>query len=78
MKRYGINEEQYETIKASQGGGCALCGEVDDKLVVDHCHERGQIRGLLCHGCNIGLGMFRDNPSTLRKAIGYLNNTRVG
>jgi hypothetical protein len=78
VRRYGINEQQFDSIKESQGGGCALCGNTDDQLVVDHCHEKGYIRGLLCHQCNIGLGMFRDNPSTLRRAIGYVNNARVG
>jgi hypothetical protein len=74
MKRYGITEEEYEAIKVSQAGVCAICSS-DEELVVDHCHENGHIRGLLCKQCNGALGMFKDNIQTMQRAIGYLNNT---
>lgn len=51
-------------------------GEVNDRqhpeLVVDHCHKSKQIRGLVCHRCNVGLGYFRDDPELLRAAAAYL------
>lgn len=67
-----------EQMRALQGGVCAVCGSErhDDgtDLHVDHCHETGVIRGLLCRGCNIGLGCFKDSIESLRAAIAYLEN----
>lgn len=62
-------------LHAMQDGRCRIC-ESEEKLVVDHDHETGNIRGLLCHRCNIGLGWFRDHPSLLNRAITYLGNAR--
>jgi len=59
-----------------QDGVCAICGEPPGgrwkKLHVDHDHETGRVRALLCVSCNRALGWFRDNPEILRKAIVYL------
>ena len=61
---------------AAQGGRCAICGT--DKpggkgsFHVDHCHVGGEIRGLLCHSCNIGLGQFKDDRERIQAAIAYL------
>ena len=81
-KKYGITLEQYEQMLADQGGVCAICGNPEpvwDKKVnrlralsVDHCHTTGKVRGLLCTGCNQGLGNFKENPDRLAKAISYL------
>lgn len=77
-ERWGITPEQYAEMVSSQGGGCAICGGknafVNSKrdLCVDHDHATGNIRGLLCHSCNIGLGQFREKPALLEKAIAYL------
>jgi hypothetical protein len=54
-----------------QDGRCAICKEKTD-LKLDHGHESRILRGLLCHGCNVGLGHFRDNPALLEAAIAYL------
>lgn len=73
--RYDLSMESYTALLASQGGGCGICGRVDVEFTrwhVDHCHFRGAIRGLLCSGCNVGLGMYQDNPELLRKAAEYL------
>ncbi len=57
----------------AQGGGCAICGKPpgDIALHVDHCHETGRVRGLLCFSCNAGLGQFRHDPDLLYQAMEY-------
>lgn len=80
-KSYGISVEQYDAMLAEQGGGCAICGvEFGDKggrrLAVDHCHDTGAVRGLLCSNCNQGLGKFGDDIARLERAIMYLRRSR--
>jgi hypothetical protein len=61
MSRYGITLEQYEMLLRSQGYACAVCRETPDggrPLVVDHCHESGRVRALLCGTCNTELGSY--------------------
>ncbi len=80
MKVYGITLEEYFEMVDSHAGLCAICGRVGFQmgknqkllLVIDHCHESGKVRGLLCHNCNRGLGLFKDNVESLTKAIEYL------
>lgn len=73
-KNFGIGVAEYEEMLAKQGGGCAICGQRDKwfRLAVDHCHGTKRIRGLLCAGCNRGIGIFKDSPDLLRKAVEYL------
>jgi hypothetical protein len=79
IHKYGISPMDYETILVSQGGKCAICGiqasECNRRLVVDHSRATGKIRGLLCNGCNIGLGAFLDSEISLLSAIEYLRST---
>lgn len=86
LKRfYKITPEKYDEMLVKQDNKCLLCGYLhrpdskkrEDKLQIDHCHTRGHVRGLLCAQCNKGLGCFKDDISTLLKAIQYLqdNNT---
>lgn len=73
--RYRIRVSEYDEMVELQGGLCAICGRLDDAreyLSVDHCHTTGEVRGLLCSHCNLGLGKFSDDPETLRRAIRYL------
>lgn len=75
-KRYGITLQEYDNMLAAQDGVCAICGKECRKnmfLSVDHDHETGAIRGLLCDDCNNGLGKFFDDVSLLQKAIDYLD-----
>lgn len=73
--RYGVSIEQYDEMLVRQSGVCAICEEACDtgrSLAVDHCHETGRVRGLLCNRCNRALGGFQDNPELLMAARQYL------
>lgn len=71
-RKYGMTLEEYDLRAQAQQGACLICGSQDSPLVVDHCHEREHVRGLLCSRCNVGLGMFLDNPASLTRAARYL------
>lgn len=74
LRTYGVTEAQYEQMRSDQSGACAICGCVPTgrRLYVDHCHDTGRVRGLLCPSCNRGLGAFRDDRAALLKAADYL------
>lgn len=59
-------------MEVTQSGKCLICNEIPKRLVVDHCHTSGKVRGLLCDHCNTGLGRFKDSPELLMAAIRYL------
>lgn len=67
--KYGITKEQYDNFSRV----CQICGETDN-LVIDHSHQSGRIRGILCKRCNSGLGFFKDNPLLLERASDYILN----
>lgn len=74
-KKYGLSPEQYMEILEAQQGKCAICREEPTTkrgLAVDHNHKTGQVRGLLCTGCNTALGSFKDSEEILTSAIEYL------
>jgi len=73
-KNYGLTQEEYDKKLVYQSYGCKICGKTSEikKLAVDHCHATGKIRDLLCGPCNIGLGLFQDNPELLIKAADYV------
>jgi hypothetical protein len=71
-KRYSLSISEYEKLLDDQGGLCAIC-QAHSKLVVDHCHETGIVRGLLCQQCNSGIGMLKDDPNLVRAALQYLS-----
>lgn len=77
-KNFNMTPEEYNSIYESQGGLCDICrGTQNAKytkfLNVDHDHTTGKVRGLLCHNCNLGLGVFKDNTEIIARAIEYLN-----
>lgn len=79
-RRYGITIDQRDQMIKSQNGACAICEKkLGGKIMphIDHCHETGVIRGVLCFTCNKSLGMFGDKVSGLQRAIDYLNNPRT-
>lgn len=69
---YGLTPEQVEAMTIVQAGACAICGRTDQKLHIDHCHDRGTVRGLLCVGCNHGIGHLGDDPDRMLAAAAYL------
>ena len=66
-----VNAQEYLDWSNSQEKICFICGK-DTNLHVDHCHLTGNLRGILCSGCNYGLGCFKDDPNLLQMAISYL------
>lgn len=76
LNMYGLTIEKYKTLLKLQGGVCAICkGKEKTKrgyLHVDHNHETGKVRGLLCQNCNKGIGLFKEKESNLFWAIFYL------
>jgi hypothetical protein len=79
---YGIEREDWNQMFAEQEGCCAICGkhqsEQKKRLEVDHCHETGHVRALLCTNCNTALGKFYDDPELLYRAADYLTITKRG
>lgn len=74
LRRYGLTVEEYETLLTEQDGVCAICKKAPKKkrLHVDHDHDTGNVRGLLCFNCNFGLSWFKEEPRLLGKAKKYL------
>ena len=81
---YGITLREYELLRQGQGGGCAVCHSVPvgegnrGSLHVDHDHETGKIRGLLCFNCNAALGQAKDSADRLRALAAYLDRNSNG
>jgi Recombination endonuclease VII len=70
--KYKISPADYERMAAEQAGRCAICRKVPERLFVDHDHQTGRVRGLLCRDCNFALGWLRDDADTAIAAAGYL------
>lgn len=83
---YGISLEIYDSILKKQDGVCSICkrperaifkGKVK-RLTVDHCHNSKKVRGLLCHSCNVSLGLLKENPETMRAMADYIESHQGG
>lgn len=82
--RYSISLDEYTVLLEQQGGLCAICHEPESRQIkgvtcslhVDHDHSTGKIRGLLCHGCNTGIGLLKEDITVLHKAIAYLSSNQ--
>lgn len=77
LKSYGLTQDEYDVMLAAQQGRCAICGTTDpgrssELFPIDHCHDTGRVRGLLCHNCNLSLAGFDDDPDRLLAAAMYL------
>ena len=79
--RYGITVDDYERMREEQGNVCGICGADEPggnntRWCVDHCHDGGFVRGLLCVHCNMAIGQMRHDPVTLRAAADYVEASR--
>lgn len=72
---YGVTPEQHQALRELQNDSCAICNKDLEHERIDHDHDSGDVRGLLCQGCNSGLGLLGDNVEGLKRAIAYLENT---
>ena len=79
FKKFGVTREQHAKMFEEQNGKCAICGvpqiEMKKQFAIDHCHNTGKVRGLLCECCNHLLGQSQDNINILQSAIKYLERT---
>ena len=80
INNYGITLNDYYEMEKHQDYKCAICGTTEKNkrtkyFDVDHCHETGKVRGLLCTNCNQGLGKFKDNIHLLKQVITYLEHS---
>ena len=64
--------ERYEQMRSDQDNKCLICSSTLTTPYIDHCHETGEVRGLLCLTCNSGIGLLRDDPDLLLRAYEYL------
>jgi len=86
IEKFGLTEEQYAELFASQNGLCAICNGKERAraakatyiraMAIDHCHETDRVRGLLCSSCNRAIGLFKDDPDLMRKAASYVERHR--
>ena len=78
LKQLGLTLEQFDEMLAAQDGRCATCGVSDPAgrgqgaWCTDHDHRTGKVRGILCHNCNVSLGLLEDSIPTLTAMIAYL------
>lgn len=72
LREYGLTPDDFHRMVEAQGHCCGICHEKPDQWNIDHDHETGGVRGLLCGFCNRGIGHFMDDPVRLRAAIDYL------
>lgn len=79
LKKFGITLDDYCKMLEDQNGQCAICGtnrQPKKALCVDHDHDTGEIRGLLCMKCNVALGLMDNNIESLQNAINYLRKLK--
>lgn len=83
LREYGITVEQYDAMLVEQAGRCAICltppsgsGRNTTRLHIDHDHETGKVRGLLCSRCNTALGQLADDPERMHRMINYITKAR--
>jgi hypothetical protein len=71
--KYGLTQGEFEAMLASQGGLCAICSLPMGTPKIDHNHDTGEVRGLLCSPCNTGIGHLKDSPEVLFAAYQYVS-----
>jgi len=76
LRKHRITYTHYRSMLTKQNNCCAICSQVLSRDHIDHCHVTGKVRGILCRACNLGLGMFKDDIETMKKAIDYLRRSQ--
>jgi hypothetical protein len=88
-RKYGITLDKYQELIVKQGGVCAICQQPGEPrsggnrakdctpLYIDHCHIEGSVRGLLCHRCNVAIGLLQDDPCRADRASEYIRGMPV-
>jgi hypothetical protein len=85
LREYGLTVEQYDALLLAQNYRCAICRtdtpgnartKSDHAFCVDHDHVTGHVRGLLCQGCNRGIGLLKDDPEVIESALKYVRRYR--
>lgn len=74
-RRYGLTPEMYDAINAAQNGLCRICSRSQKsgrRLDVDHSHQTGKFRGLLCSNCNTALGLLQEDPAIIQALLKYI------
>ncbi|MFP3990208.1 endonuclease VII domain-containing protein [Streptomyces sp. E11-3] len=71
QRKYGLSPAELDEMIAEQQGVCCICLAAP-AVHVDHCHETGRVRGVLCFSCNAALGHLRDRPDAIRRAAAYV------
>lgn len=71
---YNLKEKDLQKMINIADGKCMICNR-KTFLHIDHCHSTGKVRGLLCKNCNLGIGLFKDNPEILKSCIEYLTSS---
>ncbi len=70
---YGLTDSRLTEMEAMSAGTCAICHRRPERgLCIDHCHATGMVRGLICHSCNLALGLFQDDAMRMIRAVAYL------
>lgn len=76
QRAYDISYQEYLVMLEAQNGCCAICGTDDTgkrkAFAVDHCHETGTVRGLLCSPCNTGIGLLKEDLGIMKRAMEYV------
>lgn len=84
-KNFGLSRDEYDLMLRRQNGVCAICGNEETtvirgkviNLAVDHCHDTGKVRGLLCRECNQGIGCLDHDKDRLKRAVNYLETASI-
>jgi hypothetical protein len=82
LQKYGLTPDDYDNLLKKQNGVCAICGKFEIaagtfNLHVDHCHDTGKVRGLLCGKCNAGIALLKHNQTSLLSAGIYLAGDKI-
>lgn len=75
LKKYGLTAAEYTAMFNKQLRRCAICRDPQEdggRWCIDHCHENKFVRGILCHACNVSLGLIKENPETARRMADYI------